>query len=181
MMIDDIATTVVEMYDKTGCTVVESLGAPGISELAFRELQYVTDFQPSFFGKDATSAFTTKCRSTNRSIERVYGMNIATTQDISSFVQASEDASSALCFGFISKRINRQKISWRPTSLKEDDFRLVERTMNILTVPRCRKSSAVRPCAARGSRWAWVNTFGSEAMEDRLVLAERDLSPWHRL
>ena len=126
MMIDDIATTVVEMDDKTGCTVVESLGAPGISELAFRELQYVADFQPSFFGKDATSAFTTKCRSTNRSIERVYGVNIATTQDISSFVQASEDASSALCFGFISKRINRQKISWRPTSLEEDDFRLVE-------------------------------------------------------
>ena len=118
MMINDVATTVVEMDDKTGCTVVESLGAPGISELAFRELQYVADFQPSFFGKDATSAFTTKCRETNGGVEWVYGVNIATTQDFSSFVQ--------VCLGFISKRINRQKISWRPTSLEEDDFRLVE-------------------------------------------------------
>jgi hypothetical protein len=127
MMIDDVATTVVEMDDKTGCTVVESLGAPGISELAFRELQYVTDFQASFFGKDATSAFSTECRETYGGVERMHSVDIATTQDVSSFVQASEYASSALCLGFISKRINRQKISWRPTSLEEeDDFRLVE-------------------------------------------------------
>jgi hypothetical protein len=126
MMINDVATTVVEMDDKTGCTVVESLGAPGISELAFRELQYVADFQPSFFGKDATSAFTTECRKTNGGVERMHSVDIATTQNISSAVQTGEDSSSALGFGFISKRIDRQKISWRPTSLKEDDFRLVE-------------------------------------------------------
>ena len=105
---------------------VKRLGAPCISELSFSELQHVAHFQPSLFGKDATAPFTTKCRGTNGSVERVYGVNIATTQDVSSFVQASEDASSALCLGFISKRINRQKISWRPTSLEEDDLRLVE-------------------------------------------------------
>ena len=87
MMINDLATTVVEMDDETGFAVVESLGAPCISELSFSEFQDIANFQPSLFGKDATAAHTTKCRGTNGSVERVNSVNIATPQDISSVVQ----------------------------------------------------------------------------------------------